>query len=412
MRAEIISVGTELLLGQIVDTDAAYISRLLPEFGIDLHYRVTVGDNEGRLTEALKLALSRSDIVFTIGGLGPTEDDLTKETVARVVGDEMVLDQESAEHLRSFFASRGIQMPETNLKQAMVPVRGRKLENPLGTAPGAVFEAEDNKVVIVLPGPPGEFVPMVNERVAPYLRELVGQKSGLIKSRVLRIAGLGESSVEDRVKHLLRSSNPTVAPLASVGEVHLRITAKAASAEEAERMLDEMDGKIVAELGSAVFGRDEQTLEQVVVQSLIERKLTLSLAESCTGGLIASRITDVSGSSAALLAGVVSYSNEAKQSILGVPEQLLVEYGAVSEQVARAMAEGVRKITGSDIGISVTGIAGPTGGTPEKPVGLVYMALSSEKGTTAYRHRFMGSRKDIKWRSSQTALDMLRQSLT
>jgi len=412
VRAEVISVGTELLLGQIVDTDAAYLSRMLPEFAIDLHYRSTVGDNERRLTEALELALSRADIVFTIGGLGPTEDDLTRETVAKVVGDEMVLDEESAEQMRSFFAARGIVMPETNLKQAMVPKRGRKLANPLGTAPGGAFETQDGKVVIVLPGPPGEFVPMVDERVAPYLRERVGQGSGLIKSRVLRIAGLGESSVEDRVKHLLRSENPTVAPLASVGEVHLRVTAKAASAEQADAMLDDMDRKLVAELGEAVFGRDEETLEQVVVTSLIDRQLTLAIAESCTGGLIANRITDVSGSSAAFLAGVVSYSNKAKREILGVPEQLLVEHGAVSDEVARAMAEGVRRLAGSDTGISVTGVAGPTGGTPEKPVGLVYMALSSDKGTCAHRYRFMGSRKDIKWRTSQAALDMLRLSLT
>ena len=411
MRAEIVSVGTELLLGQIVDTDAAHLSRLLPEFGIDLHYRVTVGDNEARLTEALRLALRRSDIVFTIGGLGPTEDDLTKETVAKLVGDEMVLDEESAEHMRSFFASRGIRMPETNLKQAMVPRRGRKLENPLGTAPGAAFETEDGKVVIVLPGPPGEFVPMVNERVAPYLREIVGEGAGVIKSRVLRIAGLGESSVEERVKHLLRSPNPTVAPLASVGEVHLRITAKAASAAEAEEMIDEMDSKLVAELGDRVFGRDEETLEAVVVRSLIERGLTLGIAESCTGGLIANRITDVPGCSAAFLAGVVSYSNDSKRDILGVPEELLIEHGAVSERVARAMAEGVRRVTGADVGISVTGIAGPTGGTPEKPVGLVYMALAKAAGTAVQRQQFMGSRKDIKWRTSQSALDMLRVSL-
>lgn len=411
MRAEVISVGTELLLGQIVDTNAAYLSKQLPEFGIDLHYRVTVGDNERRLTEALQAALSRSDIVFTIGGLGPTEDDLTKETVAKVVGDEMVLDQQAADHMRSFFATRGIQMPETNLKQAMVPRRGCKLENPSGTAPGAAFETADGKVVIVLPGPPGEFVPMVNERVVRYLRERLGAGSGLIKSRVLKIAGLGESSVEEKVKHLLKSTNPTVAPLASVGEVHLRITAKAASAEQACAMLDDMDRRVLEALGDVVFGRDDETLEEVVVNSLIGRSLTLALAESCTGGLIANRITDVPGCSAAFLAGVVSYSNEAKREILGVPEELLVRHGAVSEEVARAMAEGVRQKTGADIGISVTGIAGPGGGTPEKPVGLVYIALANAKGTIAQRHRFMGSRNDIKRRTSQTALEMLRLSL-
>ena len=408
MRAEIISVGTELLLGQIVDTDAAYLSRLLPEFGIDLHYRVTVGDNESRLADALKLALSRSDVVFTIGGLGPTQDDLTKETVAKVVGDEMVLDEECASHLRTFFAARGIEMPETNLKQAMVPQRGRALWNPLGTAPGAAFETEDGKVVIVLPGPPREFTPMVDERVSPYLRERVGDLSGVIRSRALRLAGVGESTVEDKVKHLLSGANPTVAPYASPGEVHLRVTAKAANAAEADAMIDEMDAKLVSILGDQVFGRDGETLERVVVESLISRRLTLATAESCTGGLIANRITDVPGCSATFLLGVVSYSNEAKKGLLGVPEQLIEKHGAVSEEVARAMAEGVRKAAGAGLGLSTTGIAGPSGGTSTKPVGLVYMALSTDKGTVVQKHQFGGTRADVKLRASQAALDMLR----
>jgi len=411
VRAEIVSVGTELLLGQIVDTNAAYLSKLLPEFGIDLHYRLTVGDNESRLIEALTLALSRADVVFTIGGLGPTQDDLTKETVARVVGDRMRLDEDCAANLRAFFAARGVEMPETNLKQAMVPVRGTMLANPMGTAPGAAFETESGKVVIVLPGPPREFVPMVNERVAPYLRERVGKDSSIIRSRVLRVAGLGESSVEDKVKHLLDCTNPTVAPLVGAWEVHLRITAKAANQAEADAMIDEMDRKLVSILGDRVYGRDDQTLERVVVDLLIERGLTLATAESCTGGLIANRITDVPGCSAAFLAGVVSYSNEAKIELLGVDEQLIVEHGAVSEQVARAMAEGARAASGAGVSISTTGIAGPSGGTAAKPVGLVYIAVSSDGGTTVQRHQFMGSRLDIKLRASQVALDMLRSSM-
>ena len=410
MKAEIISVGTELLLGQIVDTDATYLSKLLPQFGIDLHYRVTVGDNEPRLADALKLALSRSDLVFTIGGLGPTKDDLTKETVAKVVGDEMTLHEESAERMRTFFAMRGIEMPESNLKQALMPVRGKVLTNPLGTAPGAAFET-DGKVVIVLPGPPREFTEMVDSQVIPYLRERVGEGAEVIRSRVLRIAGLGESSVAEMVKDLLEGSNPTVAPLASPGEVHLRITAKADSAAAAEAMIDEMDRKLVAILGNNVFGRDGETLEHVVVHALVERGLKLAVAESCTGGLIGSRITDVSGSSAAFVAGFVTYSNQAKKDILGVDEQLLNEYGAVSEQTARAMAEGARRVAGADIAISVTGIAGPTGGTAAKPVGLVYMALSAAGKTIAFEHRFSGSRIDIKLRASQAALNMLREHL-
>lgn len=411
MRAEIVSVGTELLLGQIVDTDAAYLSRTLSEFGIDLHFRVTVGDNAGRLADALRLALSRSDLVFTIGGLGPTQDDLTKETVAEVVGDEMVLDEECADRLRQFFAARGVDMPENNLKQALVPTKGMALANPLGTAPGAVFEAEGGKAIIILPGPPREFTAMVDAAVVPYLRDRVGKDASVIKSRVLRIAGLGESSVEDRIKHLIGGSNPTVAPYAKPGAVEVRITAKASRVEEAEAMIDEMDRKLVEVLGDRVFGRDEETLEQIVVRELISRKLTLATAESCTGGLISDRITDVPGSSAAFLMGVVSYSNEAKKRVLGVPAELLEKNGAVSDEVARAMADGVRKISGADIGISVTGIAGPTGGSPQKPVGLVYIGLSSVTETVAHKYQFPGGRIDIKLRASQAALDMLRTSL-
>lgn len=410
MKAEIISVGTELLLGQIVDTDAAYLSKLLPQFGIDLHYRVTVGDNEPRLADALELALSRSDVVFTIGGLGPTKDDLTKETVAKVLGDEMTLHEESAEKMRAFFRMRGIEMPESNLKQALMPLRGTVLANPLGTAPGAAFEADD-KVVIVLPGPPREFIEMVDAQVIPYLRDRVGEGAAVIRSRVLRIAGLGESSVAEMVKDLLEGSNPTVAPLASPGEVHLRITAKAESAAQAEAMIDEMDRKLAAILGGNIFGRDGESLEKVVVSTLVERGLKLALAESCTGGLVSSRITDISGSSATFTAGFVTYSDQSKKELLGVDEQLLTEYGAVSEQVARAMAEGARRVSGADIAVSVTGIAGPTGGTAAKPVGLVYMALSAAGKTMAFEHRFSGSRIDIKQRTSQEALNMLREYL-
>jgi nicotinamide-nucleotide amidase len=411
VRAEIISVGTELLLGQVVDTNAVYLSSLLPKFGIDLYYRITVGDNSSRLTEALKTALSRSDLVFTIGGLGPTQDDLTKETVAQLVGDEMVLDEEIAAKLRGFFAARGVEMPSSNLKQAMVPRRGRTFPNPLGTAPGVAFETDDGKAVILLPGPPREFTAMVDQCVVPYLQEKFGQTAGVIRSRVLRLTGIGESSVEDAIKHLLSSTNPTVAPLASPGEVRLRITAKAVDAAQAEAMIDEMDSKLASILGHYVFGRDDETLERVVVESLIARKLTLAVAESCTGGLIANRITDVPGCSATFLAGVVAYSNDAKKKLLGVSEELLAAHGAVSEPVAKAMAEGIKKVTGADIGLSTTGIAGPTGATETKPVGLVFIGISTANGTLAERHQFAGSRADVKLRASQAALDMVRMSL-
>lgn len=411
MRAEIVSVGTELLLGQITDTNAAYLSSRLPELGIDLHFRSTVGDNEARLVSALELALSRSDVVFTIGGLGPTQDDLTKETIARVVGDELVLDEDSAADIKTFFAARGIEMPATNLKQAMLPKRGEKVPNPNGTAPGALFEAGSGKVAICLPGPPREFIPMVDEQVLPLLRKRMGEVSSIIRSRVLRIAGVGESAVEDKVKGLLSSENPTVAPLAGSWEVHLRITAKAGSAPEADVMLNDMDTRLTSILGNSVYGRDKQRLEDVVVELLREKGLRVSVAESCTGGLLANRITNVPGSSDVLEMGVVSYSNQSKSKLLSVPADVIREHGAVSEEVAAAMAEGIAKLSGTRVGVGITGIAGPTGGTATKPVGLVYISLSVDGHVQTTKNQFSGGREDVKQRATQTALNMIRLAL-
>ncbi len=410
LRAEIISIGTELLLGQIVDTDAAHLSRLLADLGIDLYYRSTVGDNFARVVEAVVLALSRSDIVFTIGGLGPTEDDLTKEAVAEAMGVELVLDEPSAESIRRFFSTRGIPFVQRNLKQALIPKEGCALPNENGTAPGVVFE-HDGKIVITLPGPPSEFVQMVERGVVPFLTDRFGATGGIIKSRVLKIAGLGESAVEERVQDLLYTTNPTVAPLAGLGEVRLRITAKADNEESASTMISEVENKLRERLGTLVFGVDDETLEQVVVEMLTAQKLRLALAESCTGGLLAHRITNVPGSSDALLAGIVAYSNKAKTDLLGLPKDIIDAHGAVSHEVARAMAEGARKVTGADIGMGITGIAGPGGGTVAKPVGLVYIALSSEDQTSSTENRFVGSRGNVKMRSAQAALTMLRQSL-
>lgn len=410
MRAEIVSVGTELLLGQIVDTNAAHLSRLLAELGVDLLRRSTVGDNFDRTVEAIRLALSRADLVFTIGGLGPTEDDLTKEAAAEALGAELVIDEDSAQRIREFFATRGLTLPERNLKQALTPKDGRVLVNNVGTAPGAIFE-HDGKILITLPGPPSEFIPMLESGAIPYLRDKTGGASTIIKSRVLKIVGLGESAVEDEVRDLIGTLNPTVAPLAHQGEVHLRITAKAEDSAFADRMTREVEEKIRKRLGGLVFGADEQTLEQVVVECLIERKLKLGLAESCTGGLLAHRITNVAGSSAALQAGIVAYSNKAKMKFLGVSEELIERYGAVSHEVAKKMASGARAATGAHIGMGITGIAGPGGATASKPVGLVYIALSTEDEDSSLEHRFAGSRLDIKSRSAQAALVMLRRYL-
>ncbi len=411
MKAEIISVGSELLLGQIVDTNASFISRLLPEIGVELYFRSTVGDNSWRLKHTLMQALDRADVVFTIGGIGPTQDDITKETVAEVLGQELVMHGPTRKHLEDFFSKRGVQMPERNLKQAMVPTEGVILENPLGTAPGAVFFGKSDKIVVVLPGPPRELVPMMEAKVVPFLRERMGKQASVIMSRTLRVAGIGESGVEQKIGGLFSGANPTVAPYAKGGEVHLRISAKHASPEEATRLIDEMDSRIIEELGQAVFGRDEETLEKVVVEELVKRHLYLACAESCTGGLIADRITDVPGCSAVFLAGVVSYSNENKEELLGVRKGTLESYGAVSAGVASEMAERVKRISGAHIGVSTTGVAGPSGGSKEKPVGLVYMALADNNGTVVEKQTFLGTRKDIKYRASQHVLDMIRRRL-
>ena len=412
MRAEIISVGTELLLGQIVDTNAAYLSQVLSSIGIDIYYRSTVGDNAARLADTLKTALSRSDVVITIGGLGPTEDDLTKETIADALGDVMVMDPESEAKIRGFFERRGLPIAESNLKQALRPNRGEVVPNDVGTAPGALFE-KDGKIVIALPGPPGEFIPMVDRYVTPILSERAASISGrsVIKSRVLRVCGIGESAAEQKVKDLLASGNPSLAPYAKGGEVHFRVTAKASDEDEAEHLIAGLESRVRERLGDLIYGTDEETLESVVVRMLIERKLTLGLAESCTGGLVANRITNVPGSSDAFLGGIVAYSNDAKMKFLGVPEETLRAHGAVSPETAEAMAKGAARNIGADIALGITGIAGPGGGSAEKPVGLVYIALRTPSGVQVTKNMYGGSREDMKMRASQTALNTLREWL-
>ena len=406
MRAEVLSVGTELLLGQIVDTNAAYIARTLSDLGISLYRRSTVGDNMDRLLAALKLAFEESDIVITIGGLGPTMDDITRDGLAIALGDTLVKDPVYAAKLTAFFEKRGMQMTESNLLQAMVPTNGRPIENPNGTAPGLLFE-KDGKIGIALPGPPNEFIPMADNFVAPYLRDKTGN-IGTIRSLVLRIAGVGESLVEERVKHLMNDANPTVAPYAKVGEVHLRVTAKADTAAEADKMLAERAQLVRDILKDAVYAENDDPLEKAVVELLKSKGRTLSTAESCTGGLVSQRITDVAGSSGVFVGGAVVYSNRMKTELVGVDAVLISEKGAVSPEVARALAEGARKRFGTDYAIGITGVAGPGGGTPEKPVGLVYIAVAFEGGCDLETGNFIGSRQIVRHRSSQTALNMLR----
>ncbi len=359
-----------------------------------------------RLLAALRHALDDADIVLTIGGLGPTMDDITRDGLALALDDTLRFDEGIAQRLRDFFTRRGMPVLESNLRQAMVPTAGRALDNPNGTAPGLLFE-KNGKIGIALPGPPNEFNPMVDNTVVPYLRAVTGNV-GTIRSLVLRVAGMGESLVEDRVKDLMLDANPTVAPYAKVGEVHLRVTARADTAAQADALIAERAALVRDRLGEVVYGENEDTLERAVVTWLRQHGQTVATAESCTGGLVAQRITDVPGSSAVFLGGVVAYSNEAKTDLVAVPADLNALVGAVSPEVAQALAEGAKRRFGATYGIGITGIAGPDGGTPAKPVGLVYIAVAYPGGCEVDQANFIGSRQIVRTRSAQTALNMLR----
>lgn len=377
-KSEILSVGTELLLGDIVNTDAAYLARRLAALGINMYHQAVVGDNPERLTEALTLALSRSDLIILTGGLGPTYDDLTKETAASLMGRKMYLHEESLDRMIARFRSRGREITENNKKQAYMPEGAVVFKNDYGTAPGLAIEDEENgKIIILLPGPPRELEPMFREQVEPYLKKF---SEKIFFSKNINILGMGESKVEDVLRELMLSSeNPTLAPYAKEGEVMLRVTASAMTEEEAEALCDGMIEKVKAtEVSEYIYGIDAYPIETALVRELIKKGLTVAAAESCTGGLTAKRITDVSGASAVLHGSIVTYANRIKEQFVGVPHEVLEAHGAVSREVAEAMAKGVRELFASDIGIAATGIAGPDGGSEEKPVGTVYIAVSSE----------------------------------
>lgn len=408
MDAEIIAVGSELLLGQIANTNAQYISQRLSSVGVNVYYHTVVGDNKERLLKALEIACKRANIIITTGGLGPTMDDLTKETIAEYLGMELMLHQPSAQAIREYFARRGRVMTENNLKQAMFPREAIVLPNAVGTAPGAIIE-KDGKTFIILPGPPFEMQPMFENHVIPYLAQRENQK---IFSRVLRIYGIGESAVEEMIKDLLeKQTNPTIAPLAAYGEVTLRLTVKCPRSQDPLELIKPVEDEIRRRLEQAVYGIDDDRLETVVARLLKERGLTLAMAESCTGGLISNLLTDVPGISENLLETCVTYSNQAKINRLGVKHETLEAYGAVSPQTAQEMAEGILRTSGADIGLAVTGIAGPGGGTPEKPVGLVYIAIAMDGNVEVKRIYNQGDRKRIKLSTANTALDLLRRKL-
>ena len=375
-NAEILCVGTEILIGDIINTNAAYISQRLAAMGINQYHQGVVGDNPQRLKKFLQEALDRADVVILTGGLGPTYDDLTKETVAELMGKGMELHQPSLDRLKDFFVSRNIEMTENNVKQAYMPVGCIVMQNNCGTAPGTIIENEETgKTAIILPGPPREMKPMFEESVVPYLEK---RTDSLFVSKNINIIGMGESKVETVIIDIMKNSmNPTVAPYAADGEVRLRVTAKAATKEEGEKIcFDMIEVLKKTEVGKYIYGIDT-TPEKALVEKLAKKKMKIAVAESCTGGMVTEVLTTVSGASAVLDGSVVSYANEIKAKLLNVSEETLATKGAVSEECALQMAEGVRKLMGGDVGISITGIAGPTGGTDEKPVGTVYIAVST-----------------------------------
>ncbi|MDP2892039.1 MAG: competence/damage-inducible protein A [Bacillota bacterium] len=408
MNAEIISVGTELLMGQTLNTDAQYLAQKLSELGINLYYQTTVGDNPGRLKQTFLHAFSRSDVVITTGGLGPTEDDLTKETIADALGIKMVLHEESRRRIKEFFGKTGLVPPVSNFKQAVMPAGAVVIKNDQGTAPGCIIE-KDGKSIVILPGPPRELIPMFEADVMPYLDARSGR---VIASRVLHIFGLGESLIEERIIDIVQAqTNPTIAPYAALTEVALRITASCRKGEDPRPLIRPVEEEIRSRLGDHVYGADDDTMEKVAARLLIEKRMKLAVAESCTGGMVTSRLVDVPGISASLVCGIVAYDDSVKTGLLGVPEAVIREYGAVSAETAEAMAKGALKICTADISLATTGIAGPSGGTAEKPVGLVYCGLATGYGIFVKQLQFSGDREKIRMRASMYVLDMLRREL-
>jgi len=429
MTAEIISVGTELLLGNIVDTNAAFLAAELAGLGISVYRQTTVGDNAERLKDALAYAFQNADIVITSGGLGPTSDDITKAVAAEFFGyGEMIVHPESWQFIQSRFEGRAL--PDNVERNALIPKGSLALMNRHGAAPGIVLNgtaeksadgkaanpALDGKIMILLPGPPHEMAPMFSNEAAVFLREKVREREGhanTLVSRTLKIIGVGESNVETLLQDLIDAqTNPTIAPYAKVGEVHVRLTASADEKSAGMALLKPLADEIYNRLGENIYGEDEDMLEEAVIRKLSEQNKTLAIAESCTGGLAAAGIVGVAGCSSVFLEGVVTYSNQAKIDRLGVSESMLNQYGAVSAETAAAMAEGMAKTSGASVAISITGIAGPEGGTAEKPVGTVFVGLYIEgKATQTTRLHPIGTRNEIRQRAGKMALDFLRRHM-
>jgi len=409
--AEIIAVGTELLLGGTANTDAQDVSRLLSELGINVFFHTVVGDNPQRLKQAVEIAKGRADIIITTGGLGPTFDDVTKQTLAEAFGKKLILNEEVANKIRFFFQKRlpNMKMTENNLRQAELPEDCIIFDNRVGTAPGCAFEA-DGKHILMLPGPPRECREMLKTCVEPYLRKL---SEAEIHSHNIHIFGLGESAVEEMLRPLMEGlHNPTLAPYAKDGEVMLRLTAKASSKHQAEEMMAPIMEQVKETLGDIIYGIDTDSLENTVIKLLTNSNKTLATAESCTGGLLSKRMTDIPGASKVYLGGVVAYSELSKSEILGVPAETIRKFGEVSKEVAVAMADGVRLKLGADIGIGITGIAGPDSDSSGQEPGTVFIAMSSKETSKCLQPRLFHDRERIRIGAANNALDMIIRLLT
>ena len=407
MNAEILAVGTEILLGDIVNTNAEYIARGLAELGVGVYYQTVVGDNPERMKKAMDIAFDRADVIVTTGGLGPTGDDLTKEMGAEYFGRKLVLDEASLERIKAFFDKMKRPMTENNVKQAMVPEGAIVMKNDHGTAPGIIIENE-NKILIMMPGPPREMKPMFDLQVKPFL---ASKLKGAILSRTLRIAGVGESAMESRVKDLTdKMQNPTVAPYAKETEAVLRITAAAETEETAGELIEPVAEEIYNRFGIDVYAEGETSMQETVAKLLLEKKLTIAVSESCTGGLVASKLIEYPGISEVFMEGAVTYSNEAKMKRLGVKPETLKNYGAVSAETALEMAEGIAKSAGTSVGLSTTGVAGP-GPSEGKPEGLVYVGIYINGRTFVKELHLAGKRNVIRERAAYSALDYLRRKI-
>jgi len=404
VNAEIITIGTELLLGQILDTNSLYLSKKLSEIGVNLYYKTSVGDNISRIKETISIASMRSDLIIITGGLGPTVDDVTRDAIAEFTGKKLVFDNNILLKIEHFFTTRNIKMPENNKLQAYIPEGALILENKIGTAPGFIL-LFNSKIIVCVPGVPNEMKSMIETGVIPYLIENFGAGKFVIYSKRIKLTGLPESYIDEKIRDIfVESRNPTVAILAHQTEIEIRLTSKAENKEKAIDLINDVKKIIYERLGENIYGEDEETIEEKVSCVLKEKKLTISTAESCTSGLLAYRLTNIPGSSLYFLGGVNVYSNDSKINVLGVKEEIIKKYGAVSEECAIDMALNCRKKFNTDIAMAITGIAGPDGGTANKPVGLVYIAINIKDDVKVFKFNFSGQRDIVRARAAQMGL--------